>query len=85
MRNAVKEIVQNLADNYAEKESKRVEQIIREHKDGITLSNLTRKTRFLKSRSVRKNIIEDLYEAEILNVESRESANNKLTTYYFCD
>jgi len=85
MRNAVKQIVHNLADNYAEKESKRVENIIREHKNGITLSQLTRKTRFLKSRSVRKNIIEDLYEAEILNVESRESANNKLTTYYFCD
>ena len=85
MRNAVKEIVQNLADNYAEKESKRVEQIIREHKDGITLSNLTRKTRFLKSRSVRKNIIEDLYESEILNVESREAGNGKLTTYYFVD
>ena len=85
MRNAVKEIVHNLADNYAEKESKRVENIIREHPNGITLSELTRKTRFLKSRSVRKNIIEDLYEAEILNVESRESANNKLTTYYFCD
>ena len=85
MRNAVKEIVQNLADNYAEKESKRVENIIREQPNGITLSELTRKTRFLKSRSVRKNIIEDLYEAEILNVESRESANHKLTTYYFCD
>ena len=85
MRNAVREIIKNLADNYAEKESKRVEQIIRDCKNGITLSDLTRKTRFLKSRNVRKNIIEDLYEAEILNVESRESGNGKLTTYYFVD
>ena len=85
MKNSVREIIKNLADNYAEKESKRVEQIIRECKNGITLSDLTRKTRFLKSRSIRKNIIEDLYEAEILNVESRESGNGKLTTYYFVD
>ena len=85
MKNTIREIIRNLADNYAEKESKRVEEIIRECKNGITLSDLTRKTRFLKSRSVRKNIIEDLYEAEILNVESRSSTNGKTTTYYFCE
>ena len=85
MRDTVREVIKNLADNYAEKESKRVEQIIRDCKNGITLSELTRRTRFLKSRQQRKNILEDLYEAEILNLESRTSPNGRSTTYYFCE
>ena len=84
-RKAVHEIVLHLADNYVERESKRVEQIIRERKGGITLAELTKQTRFLKNRSARKNIIEDLYEAEILNVESRENCHNKMTAYYIIE
>jgi hypothetical protein len=86
MKNAIKEIATHLSDNFAEKESKRVERIIAEYGEkGVTMSELTQRTRFIKSRQQRKNILEDLYEAELINFESRTSKSGKDTTFYFCE
>ena len=86
MRNAIREIASHLSDNFAEKESKRVERIIAEYGErGVTMSELTQRTRFVKSRQQRKNILEDLYEAELINFESRTSKSGKDTTFYFVE
>ena len=86
MKNAIQEIATHLSDNFAEKESKRVERIIAEYgENGVTMSVLTQRTRFIKSRQQRKNILEDLFEAELINFESRTSKAGKDTTYYFCE
>lgn len=86
MKNAIQEIASHLSDNFAEKESKRVERIIAEYGEkGVTMSVLTQRTRFIKSRQQRKNILEDLFEAELINFESRTSKSGKSTTFYFCE
>ena len=86
MKNAIQEIAGHLSDNFAEKESKRVERIIAEYGEkGVTMSVLTQRTRFIKSRQQRKNILEDLFEAELINFESRTSKSGKDTTFYFCE
>jgi hypothetical protein len=86
MKNAIQEIATHLSDNFAEKESKRVERIIAEYGEkGVTMSVLTQRTRFIKSRQQRKNILEDLFEAELINFESRTSKSGKSTTFYFCE
>ena len=86
MKNAIREIASHLSDNFAEKESKRVERIIAEYGErGVTMSELTQRTRFVKSRQQRKNILEDLYEAELINFESRTSKSGKDTTFYFVE
>jgi len=86
MKNAIQEIATHLSDNFAEKESKRVERIIAEYGErGVTMSELTQRTRFIKSRQQRKNLLEDLFEAELINYESRTSKSGKDTTFYFCE
>ena len=86
MKNAIKEIATHLSDNFAEKESKRVERIIAEYgKKGVSMSELTQRTRFIKSRQQRKNLLEDLFEGELINFECRTSTSGKSTTYYFCE
>ena len=62
---AIKDIEENLADNLNEKLSKRIEGIIRDHKDGIVNWELTRKTRFLNQKQ-RTDILNDLIESNII-------------------
>ena len=72
VKNACVAIGENLSDNEYERESKRVETLIRDAgKDGITMKDLVQRTRFLKSRLHRKALLEDLYESELINKEER--------------
>ena len=65
-------IGENLSDNEYERESKRVETLIRDcGPKGITMKDLVQRTRFLKSRLHRKALLEDLYESELINKEQR--------------
>lgn len=66
-RNTCMDIKQNLADNDFERVSKKVERMIRESgKDGITTSELTARTRFLRNSRQRREILEDLQAASLV-------------------
>jgi hypothetical protein len=72
IQNACVAIKENLSDNEYERESKRVEAIIREcGAKGISMKDLVQKTRFLKSRIHRKALLDDLYDSELVNREHR--------------
>ena len=72
VKNACVSIGENLSDNEYERESKRVETLIRDcGPKGITMKDLVQRTRFLKSRLHRKALLEDLYESELVNKEER--------------
>lgn len=87
IENACVSIMQNLSDNEYERESKRVEQIIRSSgPDGITMKELVQRTRFLKSRVYRKALLDDLFESEIINKEFKPiSVSRKRTLIWFCE
>tara|TARA_R100000656_G_scaffold53167_3_gene42115 strand:+ start:171 stop:2327 length:2157 start_codon:yes stop_codon:yes gene_type:complete len=66
-RNTCMDIRQNLADNEFERISKKVERMIRESgRDGITTSELTARTRFLRNSRQRREILEDLQAASLI-------------------
>jgi len=72
IQNACVAIKENLSDNEYERESKRVEAIIREcGPKGISMKNLVQRTRFLKSRMHRKALLDDLFDSELVNREHR--------------
>ena len=72
INNACVAIMQNLSDNEYERESKRVESIIRSSgPEGISMKELVQRTRFLKSRVYRKALLDDLFESEIINKEMK--------------
>ena len=85
--NTCVQIVRYLSDNDSERESKRLEQIIRNSGDkGVSASRLIQKTRFIKSRATRKAMIDDLFESELINKEERrEPGSQRSTLYYFCE
>ena len=85
--NTCVQINRNLSDNDSERESKRVEQIIRNSgENGISASSLITRTRFIKSRAQRKQLIDDLFESEIINKELRYiNGSQRGTLYYFCE
>jgi len=85
--NSCVQIVRNLSDNDSERESKRVEQIIRNSGDkGVSASNLISRTRFIKSRANRKQLIDDLFESELINKELRYiNGSQRGTLFYFCE
>ena len=87
IRNACVSIRQNLSDNEYERESKRVESIIRNSgTQGISTKDLVQRTRFLKSRMYRKALLDDLFEAEIINKEARiVLGHQKSTMFWFCE
>ena len=66
-KNTCMDIKQNLADNDFERVSKKVERMIRESgKDGVSTSELTARTRFLRNARQRKEILEDLQSANLV-------------------
>ena len=87
INNACVSIMQNLSDNEYERESKRVESIIRSSgPEGISMKELVQRTRFLKSRVYRKALLDDLFESEIINKEfKRISVSQKRTLIWFCE
>jgi len=87
VKNACVSIRENLSDNEFERESKRVEAIIRDcGPKGITTKDLVQRTRFLKSRIHRKTLLDDLYESELVNRESRAiGVSSKPSIVWFCE
>ncbi len=87
IKNACVSIRENLSDNEFERESKRVEAIIRNSgPKGITTKDLVQRTRFLKSRIHRKTLLDDLYESELVNRESRViGVSSKPSIVWFCE
>lgn len=85
--NTCVQIDRYLSDNDSERESKRVEQIIRNAGDkGISASKLIQQTRFIKSRAQRKALIDDLFESEVINKEERrENGSQRGALHYFCE
>ena len=81
------EIKRNLAHNDYEKTSMKVERVIRQAgAQGISVSNLTGKTRFLKNARQRAEILEDLYVSKVINKEERKiDRSQRSTTYLFCE
>ena len=66
-RNTCMDIQRNLADNEFERLSKKIERMIREAgTDGITTSELTARTRYLRNSRQRKEILEDLQSASLV-------------------
>ena len=87
INNACISIMQNLSDNEYERESKRVEQIIRSSgSEGISMKELVQRTRFLKSRVYRKALLDDLFESEIINKEHKAiGVSHKRALIWFCE
>ena len=87
IKNACVAIRENLSDNEYERESKRVETLIRDcGPKGITMKDLVQRTRFLKSRLHRKALLEDLYESELVNKEERVlGSSNKPSIVWFSE
>jgi hypothetical protein len=87
VKNACVSIRENLSDNEYERESKRVEAIIRSSgSKGITTKDLVQRTRFLKSRIHRKALLDDLYESELVNRESRSiGVSLRPSIVWFCE
>ena len=79
---AIKDIEGNLADNLNEKLSKRIEGIIRSHRDGIVNWELTRKTRFLNQKQ-RMDILNDLIESNIIVAVEESSIRGKSKIKWF--
>ena len=72
VKNACVSIRENLSDNEYERESKRVEAIIRSSgSNGISMKDLVQRTRFLKSRMHRKALLDDLFDSELINREHK--------------
>ena len=87
-RNTCMDIKQNLADNENERVSKKVERMIREAgKDGITTSELTSRTRFLRNSRQRREILEDLQSASlVVCMKTRNALGGKpLETWFITD
>jgi len=87
VNNACVSIRENLSDNEFERESKRVEAIIRDSgPKGISMKDLVQRTRFLKSRMHRKTLLDDLYESELVNRESRAiGVSSRPSIVWFCE
>ena len=87
VKNACVSIRENLSDNEYERESKRVETIIRNSgPKGISMKDLVQRTRFLKSRIHRKTLLDDLYESELVNRESRAiGVSSRPSIVWFCE
>jgi len=68
------EIDRNLSDNEFEKTSKKVERLIRDSgENGISSSELTARTRFLRNARHRKEILEDLQGANLVVLMRKEA------------
>ena len=87
IKNACVAIRENLSDNEYERESKRVETIIRDSgPKGISTKDLVQRTRFLKSRGHRKALLDDLYESELINRETKAiGGSHKASIVYFSE
>jgi len=87
VKNACVSIGENLSDNEYERESKRVETLIRDcGPKGITMKDLVQRTRFLKSRLHRKALLDDLYDSELVNKEQRVlGASHKPSLVWFSE
>ena len=87
IKNACVAIRENLSDNEYERESKRVETIIRDSgPKGISTKDLVQRTRFLKSRTHRKALLDDLYESELINRETKAiGGSHKASIVYFSE
>ena len=87
IKNACVSIRENLSDNEYERESKKVEAIIRDcGSKGISTKDLVQRTRFLKSRIHRKTLLDDLYESELINRESKAiGVSSKSSIVWFCE
>ena len=87
VKNACVAIGENLSDNEYERESKRVETLIRDcGPKGITMKDLVQRTRFLKSRLHRKALLDDLYDSELINKEQRVlGASHKPSLVWFSE
>ena len=87
VKNACVAIRENLSDNEYERESKRVETLIRNcGPKGITMKDLVQRTRFLKNRMHRKALLDDLYDSELINKEHRViGVSHKPSIVYFSE
>ena len=87
INNACTSIMMYLSDNEYERESKRLEEIIRKAGNkGISMKEIVQRTRFLKSRIYRQALLDDLFESEIINKEKRIiGVSQKPSLVYFCE
>jgi len=87
-RNTCMDIKQNLADNEFERVSKKVERMIREAgMEGITTSELTSRTRYLRNSRQRREILEDLQAANlVVCMKTKKAQGGKpLETWFVTD
>ena len=87
INNTCTSIMMYLSDNEYERESKRLEEIIRKAGNkGISMKEIVQRTRFLKSRIYRQALLDDLFESEIINKEKRIiGVSQKPSLVYFCE